>query len=148
MRFAKLHPVSYAALSGTFGSYTVLFAKSTVTLIGVSISGENQFSKGPVPVVIIASMLAAIVLQTHYLAKGLQFFDALFIIPVFQCFFIILSILGGAVYFNELAAFNDRQWCVFLLACFITVYGVLLLSARDMGASADAMLSTSRPWAS
>ena len=138
-RYAKLHPVSYAALSGTYGSCTVLFAKSTVTLINVSLGGENQFAKGPFPFVIITCMLVAIALQTHYLAKGLQFFDALFIIPVFQCFFIIFSILGGAVYFEELQGFNGNQWAMFLSAVVITVYGVLLLSARDMGGSADAM---------
>lgn len=39
--------------------------------------------------------------QIHWLAFGLQFFDAVFIVPVFQCFFISVSIFGGGVYFKE-----------------------------------------------
>jgi hypothetical protein len=71
-------------------------------------------------------------LQTDNLAHGLKYFDALFIVPVFQCFFITFSILGGAVYFKELDAFTDIQWVVFLLAVGTTLFGVLLLSARKM----------------
>ena len=51
-------------------------------------------------------MIATILMQTHYLAHGLEFFDALFIVPVFQCFFIILSIMGGALYWEEMKSFE------------------------------------------
>lgn len=44
--------------------------------------------------------------QIHWLAHGLQSFDAVFIVPVFQCFFISVSIFGGGVYFKEFAAMS------------------------------------------
>eukprot|EP00937_MAST-01D_sp_MAST-1D-sp2_P000755 g755.t1 len=131
MRLARWHPFSYSALSGTFGANSVLFAKSTTELIRLTAQGENQFFK-PLTYMIIACMFTCIALQTHFLAHGLQFFDALYIIPVFQCFFITFSIFGGAVYFNELATFSALQWLVFLFACALTLAGVVVLSAREM----------------
>ena len=133
-KLARWHPFSYSALSGVFGANSVLFAKSTTELIRLTAEGHNQFGK-PLTYVIIGAMFTCIVSQTHFLAHGLQFFDALYIIPVFQCFFITFSILGGAVYFNELSAFTAIQWVVFLAAVGITLFGVILLSARDMTAA-------------
>ena len=78
-RMGKVHPVTYAALSGMWGAQSVLFAKSTVTLLTVSLAGDNQFFNWETYPIIIA-MLCCIVSQTHYLAKGLHFFDSLFII--------------------------------------------------------------------
>ena len=130
-KLVRWHPFSYSALSGVFGANSVLFAKSTTELIRLTAEGENQFGY-PLTYVIIGAMFTCIISQTHFLAHGLQFFDALYIIPVFQCFFITFSILGGAVYFNELASFTVVQWVVFLGAVGITLFGVILLSARDM----------------
>lgn len=130
-KLVRWHPFSYSALSGVFGANSVLFAKSTTELIRLTAEGQNQFGK-PLTYVIIGAMFTCIISQTHFLAHGLQFFDALYIIPVFQCFFITFSILGGAVYFNELTSFTALQWVVFLGAVGITLFGVILLSARDM----------------
>jgi hypothetical protein len=69
------------------------------------------------------------------LAKGLQFFDSLYIIPIFQCFFITFSILGGAIYFQELSSFSVMQWVVFLLAVAAIMVGIHLLSNREMEAA-------------
>jgi hypothetical protein len=82
-------------------------------------------------------MVATILMQTHYLAHGLEFFDALFIVPVFQCFFIVLSIMGGALYWKEMANFNAGQWTLFPIGVLVTLYGVYLMSSRDMVIDAD-----------
>lgn len=86
-RYKKIHPFCYALLSGMLGAQSVLFAKSTAELFEESVSGEFQFHK-PVSWAILAAMLCCIFSQLHWMAKGLQHFDALYIVPVFQCFFI------------------------------------------------------------
>jgi hypothetical protein len=78
-----------------FGSCSVLFANSTMQMVKASATGDNQF-KFLVTWVLLVAMLTCLILQTHYLAHGLKYFDALFIVPVFQCFSITFSILGGA----------------------------------------------------
>ena len=62
--------------------------------------GDNQMIN-PLTYVLIICMLASIFTQTHFLASGLERFDALYIVPVFQCFFIMVSITGGGIFFSE-----------------------------------------------
>ncbi|RLN46213.1 hypothetical protein BBJ29_004721 [Phytophthora kernoviae] len=111
-RFSKLHPVSYPALSGLFGAQSVLFAKSMAELIKTTFEGDNQFvTFGAYAITF--SMLVCVFLQIHWLAHGLQHFDAVFIVPVFQCFFISISIFGGGVYFKEFAHMTPLALAMF-----------------------------------
>ena len=63
---------------------------------------------------------------------GLKWFDAVYVIPVFQCFFITVTILGGAVYFKEFSEFTAVQAVFFSLGVLITLGGIVLLSKRRM----------------
>jgi len=72
--------------------------------------------------------------QVHFLSEGLKSFDALFIIPVFQCCHITFSIVRGAVFFEELASLDWLQWIVFCSAVMGTLLGVLLLSSGKYAA--------------
>ena len=101
-RYEKIHPILYPALSGVLGAQSVLFAKSTAELFKMTFEGNNQFTQFGT-YMIGCGMFTCIFLQIHWLAKGLQTFDAVFIVPVFQCFFISTSIVGGGVYFDEFA---------------------------------------------
>ncbi|CAK4607863.1 unnamed protein product [Aphanomyces euteiches] len=133
----KIHPLSYAGLAGTFGAQSVMFAKSTGELIKQSARGNNQFDKVLTYVIILALVLT-ISLQTHCLSLGLKYFDALYIVPVFQCFFIMFSVISGAVYFEEFKNFSTTQWIVFPIGVLITIAGVIVLSSREMEHDAGA----------
>jgi hypothetical protein len=127
----RWHPVCYAGMSGIFGSCSVIMAASTMQLLKTTFKGTNQFKRVETYLILIA-MIAFIMMQTHFLALGLKYFDSLFIVPVFQCFFIIFSIFGGAIYFRELDSFTVPQWVLFLLAVGVTLGGILLMSSREM----------------
>ncbi|KAG1698893.1 hypothetical protein DVH05_014277 [Phytophthora capsici] len=129
--FRKLHPVSYPALSGIFGAQSVLFAKSMAELMKTTIEGDNQFvTFGAYAITL--SMLICVFMQIHWLAHGLQMFDAVFVVPVFQCFFISVSIFGGGVYFKEFAKMEPLALGMFSLGAVITISGVVKLAHRDM----------------
>ncbi|TYZ66737.1 hypothetical protein PybrP1_005649 [[Pythium] brassicae (nom. inval.)] len=130
-RFARVHPVCYPALSGIFGAQSILFAKSVAELIKTTAEGTNQFLKVGTYMITL-SMFACIFLQIHWLAFGLQFFDAVFIVPVFQCFFISVSIFGGGVYFKEFSKMSALALGMFFFGAAITLSGVFLLSRREM----------------
>ena len=145
---AKVHPISYAAVAGIFGSFSVTFGvfslnfsvrlnspvntnntSSTGKAIGELLAATSSDEKGnqfeePFMYVFLFCMIVTILMQTHYLAHGLEFFDALFIVPVFQCFFIVLSIMGGALYWKEMASFNASQWTLFPIGVLVTLYVV------------------------
>jgi hypothetical protein len=58
--------------------------------------------------VFLVAMFCTIFAQLHFLALALSMFDALYVVPVFQCFFIGVSTLGGATYFQEFNKFSVR----------------------------------------
>ena len=111
-RFGKLHPLCYAGLAGTFGAQTVTLAKSTAEVLKTTFDGDNQMIY-VLTYVILGGMFCTIFLEQHWLASGLVHFDALYIVPVFQAFFIGVSVLGGAVYFQELSNFSLLQGIMF-----------------------------------
>ena len=127
----KLHPLACSALSGCLGAQSILCAKSVSELFKRSVEGDNQFSKG-ITWVIIFAMVFFILNQIHWLARGLEKFDAVFIIPVFQCFDISMCVLGGGVYFREFDDFSALQLIMFFFGLFILLTGVYMLSMRDM----------------
>ena len=130
--FEKVHPLLYCALSGLFGGQSVLMAKTVAILLRATIEGENQFTLG-LTYVFLFAMVFTIVVQTHYLATALKYFDALYVVPVFQCFWITGSTAGGAIFYQELKDFNVLQSIMFPLGIVVTLCGVLAMSVRDMG---------------
>jgi hypothetical protein len=96
-----------------------------------SVEGDNQFNKG-VTWAIVFFMVFFILSQIHWLSRGLEKFDAVYIIPVFQCFFIGVSVIGGGVYFREFDDQTALQFAMFLVGLFVLLVGVYMLSLRDM----------------
>jgi hypothetical protein len=135
--YEKWHPLLYCTLSGLFGGESVLMAKTTAVLLRATMDGDNQFTKGLTYLFLIA-MVATIVIQTHYLATSLKYFDALYVVPVFQCFWITGSTVGGAIFYQELKTFDLMQSILFPLGIVITLSGVYVLSKRDMSRKEDA----------
>ncbi|KDO28741.1 hypothetical protein SPRG_19958 [Saprolegnia parasitica CBS 223.65] len=128
--YAKTHSVICPALSGVCGAQSVLFAKASAELFKSTLAGDNQFTS-VATYAIALMMLICIVLQIHWLAQGLKTSDTIFVVPVFQCFFIAVSIVGGAVYFNEFATMSVLQLIMFFVGVVITLGGVLILSKRE-----------------
>ena len=132
----KYHPFSLCALSGILGGQSVMFGKMVGELISATFDGDNQFFS-PFLYLFILCMLLCVMGQLHYLAVALNFFDALYVVPVFQCFFISFSTLGGASFFNEFADFDATQGILFPLGLFTTLTGVVVLSRRKMSDGSD-----------
>lgn len=130
-KFERIHPVLYPALSGLFGAQSTLFAKSTAELIKVTFAGDNQFTQYG-PYLIVVALGICVFLQIHWLAQGLQRFDAVFTVPIFQCSAILFSIASGGVYFNEFQNMSLLQVLMFILGVSVTLVGVIRLSQRPM----------------
>ena len=129
--YIKLHPLCYCIISGTMGGQNILFGKMVAELIETTIKGDNQLIYFMFYFFTIC-MLTSIFLQLHFLAKALQYFDAMYVVPVFTCFFISVSTIAGAAYFQEFATFSFKQIMLFVIGILITLSGVYVLSARKM----------------
>lgn len=128
-KFQKIHPFCYCAISGMFGGQSLLFGKMVAELVKRTVTGDNQMVY-VLTYVFLACMLCTVVCQLHFLALALNFFDALYVVPAFQCFFISVSTVGGMVYFLEFQAFSLLQSALFPLGILITIVGVYILSSR------------------
>mmetsp|Transcript_11568 Transcript_11568/g.20547 ORF Transcript_11568/g.20547 Transcript_11568/m.20547 type:complete len:710 (-) Transcript_11568:38-2167(-) len=128
-RYRKLFPLMCASLSGIIGAQSVLFAKSTIEILKSTIRGNNEFAKYQTYFILVA-MLVAIFGQIHWLAVGLKEFDAVIMVPVFQCVFVVFTIMGGAAYFDEFRTFTHIQTIMFPLGVLLLVIGVLGLATH------------------
>jgi multidrug transporter EmrE-like cation transporter len=135
----KIHPLLYPVLSGFWGAQSVLFAKSIAEMVKLTAKGYNQFTY--VSLIIAICMVITVFTQIHFLAQGLQHFDAIFVVPVFQSAFIVGAILVGATYFKEFNNFSTLQMIFFPMGITIVIFGVMLLSSRKMSSSSSAHTS-------
>jgi hypothetical protein len=79
------HRFAYAAIAGVIGAQSVLFAKCTAELLVSAFSGTGTFFLFYFETyLVLASLGATIFLQLRWLNHGLQLFDALYVVPVFQ----------------------------------------------------------------
>jgi hypothetical protein len=82
--YEKFHPLAYCALAGTIGAQSVLMSKAVMTLLATTARGDNQFSNG-FTYLFLACTVATVGMETHFLATALKYFDALYVVRVFQC---------------------------------------------------------------
>lgn len=130
-KWEKVHPIVYCALSGLFGGQNILFGKMVAELLRQTMIGNNQMGNW-VTYLFIFIMFSTIFCQLNFLAKALSYFDVLFVVPLFQCFFILTSTVAGGAYFSEFAGFSLEQALVFPLGIICTLIGVKILSTRKM----------------
>lgn len=97
--FAHRIPFCYAMISGFSGAQSFLLAKASGELVKETILGENQLIYAST-YAIFAGMIITITMQTHWMNVGLQNYDALYVFPVFQVFLIVVSIIGGVIFFE------------------------------------------------
>ncbi|KAF0731957.1 hypothetical protein Ae201684_010908 [Aphanomyces euteiches] len=122
------HIVCYGGIAGTFGGQSVLLAKSTVELLKSAIwgNGADAFSH-PTTYAIIAGLVTCLLSQITFLNGGLKRFDALVVIPVYQSFWILMSVLGGIMYFEEYVSMTSLEKYMFTAGGIITISGIVYL---------------------
>ena len=98
-------------------------------LIKTTITGQSQLGHYQTYLVMIA-FLASSVAQVYLLNRGLEISDSMLVIPVFFATWAVCSVLGGALYYQELASFNAVQLSLFLLGMLFLVFGIALLAQR------------------
>ena len=81
------------------------------------------------PVFYLYFLLAAVsvLCQLRYLNKGLEFFDALQVVPIFQCFIIFSNALAGIVYFHDMRTAAAYKLVLFGVGGAICIAGIAIL---------------------
>lgn len=119
-------PFLYATASGIFGSFSVLLAKCASILLILTLGGDNQF-KYFTTYLFVGGMISTLVLQTDFLNRAIMAGDTLSVFPMFQCFWITSSVVGGVVFYDKYVRFTVFEWvCLpIALACTssLSLYG-------------------------
>jgi hypothetical protein len=92
--------ISYASFSGIISGMCLLFAKSGVELLLLTLRGKNQFWRWEAWCLVLG-LVAFALLQLWYLHKALILADPTIVCPSAFCFYNLSSIVNGLVYFNQ-----------------------------------------------
>ncbi|RKP35993.1 magnesium transporter, partial [Dimargaris cristalligena] len=112
----------YGILSGMISSQSLLFTKSGIELLLITLlEGDNQFGN-PVTWLIVGALVFTALLQLYYLNRGLELCDTLILAPLAFCSYNVSTLFNGLVYYNQFRALQHFQLLLVLV-------GVLVLSA-------------------
>ncbi|OQR88970.1 hypothetical protein THRCLA_09994 [Thraustotheca clavata] len=120
-------PYLYATASGIFGSFSVLLAKCASMLLLLTFQGENQFVY-PTTYLFVGGMVVTLILQTDLLNRAIMSGDTLSVFPVFQCFWIGSSVIGGIVFYRKFYDFHLFEWICLPSALLLILIGIYLLT--------------------
>jgi hypothetical protein len=132
---------AYPLLGSLFATWTVLLSKSTGELLKSSARSKpgtkSPFSRFEVwP--IIFGLIISLPCQVMYLNKGLAWFEALYIVPIFYSVWVISSIMMGALFFGEFNNFTMINFVTFFIGVFLDIVGGVMLQARGIESKDDA----------
>lgn len=133
LKLAKYHRFAWAAMSGVMGAQSVLFAKCSSQLLVNTFKGDVLFVKWP-SYLVLTGLFLTIYYQIKWLNSGLQLFTALYIVPVFQSFWILISVISGMVFFGEYKAMEHdvTKLVMFPFGIAMTILGMLHILTRHL----------------
>ncbi|KAH8120320.1 hypothetical protein DFH11DRAFT_1559539 [Phellopilus nigrolimitatus] len=126
-RTRLLLSISYASLSGILSGMCLIFAKSGVELLLLTIGGKNQFWRWEAWMLLLGLVVFAL-LQLWYLQKSLVFADPTIVCPLAFCFYNVSSIVNGLVYFDQFSFLSTLQLSLVSLGMVVLLGGVWVVS--------------------
>jgi len=87
-------------------------------------------------------MFCSIYFQIKWLNDGLKRFDVSYCVPVFQSFWISVSVVSGMVFYREYEQLSASQAAWFVFAVLVTIVGVVGLSQRSIHSEQLVQLDT------
>ncbi|KAE9408081.1 hypothetical protein BT96DRAFT_873670 [Gymnopus androsaceus JB14] len=131
-RTRLLLAISYASFSGIISGMCLLFAKSGVELLILTVQGQNQFWRWQAWVLVLGLIIFAL-LQLWYLHKGLILADPTLVSPSAFCFYNLSSIVNGLVYYDQFALITPLHLGLVALGMIILLVGVWVVSIQARG---------------
>ncbi|KAF5370226.1 hypothetical protein D9615_010082 [Tricholomella constricta] len=136
-RTRLLLAMSYASFSGIISGMCLLFAKSGVELLLLTLRGQNQFWRWQAWVLVLGLVIFAL-LQLWYLHKALILADPTLVCPSAFCFYNLSSIVNGLIYFDQVALIPPLHLGLVVLGMFVLLGGVWVVSIQSGAKDVDA----------
>ncbi|KAG5731735.1 hypothetical protein E4T56_gene835 [Termitomyces sp. T112] len=129
-RTRLLLAISYSSFSGIISGMCLLFAKSGVELLLLTLRGQNQFWRWQAWVLVLGLVVFAL-LQLWYLHKALILADPTLVCPSAFCFYNVSSIINGLVYFNQFSLIPPLHLGLVALGMTVLLGGVWIVSVQS-----------------
>ncbi|CAE7214434.1 unnamed protein product [Rhizoctonia solani] len=124
--------ISYAFVSGLLSGMCLVFAKSGVELLMLTLEGHNQFWRWESWILVLGLCIFAL-LQLWYLHKSLTYADPTLVCPLAFCSYNLSSIINGLVYFDQIAELSGLQLGLVCTGIVVLLGGVWALSVQQGG---------------
>jgi hypothetical protein len=128
-RTRTLLAISYSSISGIISGMCLLFAKSGIELLLLTINGQNQFWRWE-SWMLLLGLGAFALLQLWYLHKSLILADPTLVCPLAFCFYNVSCILNSLVYYNQFALLPTTHLLLVLLGTIVLLGGVWSVSIK------------------
>ncbi|KAF9431805.1 hypothetical protein BGZ76_011679 [Entomortierella beljakovae] len=124
--------ISYGVVGGMLSSQALLFAKSAIELLILTIiNGKNQF-ENPLSWFLVIALAVSALLQLYYLNKGLRLCDTVLLVPLSFCAYNVSCLFNGLVYYNQWGRLYWWQILLVLFGISQVLVGVLVLAWRPL----------------
>ncbi|KIJ27188.1 hypothetical protein M422DRAFT_785001 [Sphaerobolus stellatus SS14] len=122
--------ISYASISGILSGMCLIFAKSGVELLILTVKGDNQFWRWESWALLIGLVVFAL-LQLWYLHKSLILANPVLVCPLAFCFYNLSSIVNGLVYYDQFGALTTLHLWLVVLGMVVLLAGVWAVSVTS-----------------
>eukprot|EP01065_Artemidia_motanka_P021492 TRINITY_DN25722_c0_g1_i1.p1 TRINITY_DN25722_c0_g1~~TRINITY_DN25722_c0_g1_i1.p1 ORF type:complete len:588 (+),score=104.38 TRINITY_DN25722_c0_g1_i1:59-1765(+) len=127
----QVYPVVFASFAGICGAQNIMFAKASLTFFRNAVTGSETGENLGLLFVFIIPTVVCVLLQVMYLNKALAiYYDALFVLPVYQANWILGGVLSGIVFYQEYRVIPGNHSALFVLGLGIVLCGIGILSQR------------------
>lgn len=133
----KLRPALFAFVAGGLGAILNIMLKVVGEFTQGALSGDPQAMAawGSVhPYYHLLVVLLMAVGMISFINQGLERFPAVSFLPLYNCLFIVMCTLLGALFFREFDDFSARAIIMFPLGICITIFGISLISCSSQPA--------------
>eukprot|EP00756_Hemistasia_phaeocysticola_P061585 Hpha_TRINITY_DN5047_c0_g1::TRINITY_DN5047_c0_g1_i1::g.93944::m.93944 len=134
----QFYPTVHAAFAGTLGAQSIMLAKGSLVFVSQLVarrgaqagSAELANSLGLLICFLVPTGLC-LWAQIHYLNEALRIYcDAIFVLPVYQAFWVTAGIASGLVFYQEYRRVPQRHIAFFCLGVLTCLTGLFVLSRR------------------
>ncbi|KAG0028270.1 hypothetical protein BGZ81_004897 [Podila clonocystis] len=138
-RIKTMLGISYGCVGGMLSSQALLFAKSAIDMLYLTIiGGKNQF-ENPLSWFLVIALATAALLQLYYLNKGLRLCDTVLLVPLSFCAYNVSCLFNGLVYYDQWGRLYWWQILLVLFGISQVLVGVLVLAWRPTEEYSDEM---------
>ncbi|KAG9000069.1 hypothetical protein FRB94_005648 [Tulasnella sp. JGI-2019a] len=128
-RTLNMIAVSYASASGIISGMCLIFAKSGVELVLLTLSGKNQFWRWE-SWALVGTLGVFALLQLWYLHKSLILADPTLVCPLAFCFYNVSTIFNGLIYYDQLQLLTPLHLGLVVLGMVVLLGGVYAVSIQ------------------